>query len=195
MALDKDIIAGKVLGQGQRPAWVISQPDIGGVTLHNPDYASWPREKRIAEAKKLLAQAGYDDSHPLVFTLLYNTYESHQRIAIAASSMWKKNLGVEVKLQNQEWKTMLDTMHTHNFDAVRYAWTADYDDAATFLNTSVPGIARTPVSTATRLTMRRCAMRRKPPTWRAGANTINRRKICWRRMFPPFRSITMCVPI
>ena len=44
------------------------------------------------------------------------------RIAIAASSMWKKNLGVEAKLQNQEWKTMLDTMHTHNFDAVRYAW-------------------------------------------------------------------------
>ena len=29
---------------------------------------------------------------------------------------------------------MLDTMHTHNFDAVRYAWIADYDDAATFLN-------------------------------------------------------------
>ena len=134
LALDKDIIAGKVLGQGQRPAWVISQPDIGSVKLHNPDYASWPLEKRIAEAKKLLNEAGYNDSHPLSFKLLYNTSESHQRIAIAASSMWKKNLGVEAKLQNQEWKTMLDTMHTHNFDAVRYAWIADYDDAATFLN-------------------------------------------------------------
>jgi oligopeptide transport system substrate-binding protein len=134
MALDKDIIAEKVLGQGQRPAWLISQPDIGGVKLHNPDYASWPRDKRIAEAKKLLSEAGYNDSHPLVFNLLYNTSESHQRVAIAASSMWKKNLGVEAKLQNQEWKTMLDTMHTHNFDAVRYAWIADYDDAATFLN-------------------------------------------------------------
>ena len=134
MALDKDIIAEKVLGQGQRPAWLISQPDIRGVELHNPEYANWPRDKRIAEAKKLLSEAGYNESHPLVFNLLYNTSESHQRIAIAASSMWKKNLGVEAKLQNQEWKTMLDTMHTHNFDAVRYAWIADYDDAATFLN-------------------------------------------------------------
>lgn len=134
MALDKDIIAEKVLGQGQRPAWLISQPDIGGVKLHNPEYANWPREKRIAEAKKLLSEAGYNETHPLVFNLLYNTSESHQRIAIAASSMWKKNLGVEAKLQNQEWKTMLDAMHTHNFDAVRYAWIADYDDAATFLN-------------------------------------------------------------
>ncbi len=33
MALDKDIIAGKVLGQGQRPAWLVSQPEIGGITL------------------------------------------------------------------------------------------------------------------------------------------------------------------
>lgn len=134
MALDKDIIAGKVLGQGQRPAWLVSQPEIGGITLKNPDYASWPREKRIAEAKTLLAEAGFGDDHPLSFNLLYNTSESHQRIAIAAASMWKKNLGVEAKLQNQEWKTMLDAKRTGNFDAVRYAWIADYDDATTFLN-------------------------------------------------------------
>ena len=134
MALDKEIIAGKVLGQGQRPAWLVSQPEIGGITLKNPDYASWPREKRIAEAKKLLAEAGFGDDHPLSFNLLYNTSESHQRIAIAAASMWKKNLGVEAKLQNQEWKTMLDAKRTGNFDAVRYAWIADYDDATTFLN-------------------------------------------------------------
>ncbi|MHA8114444.1 ABC transporter substrate-binding protein [Kosakonia cowanii] len=134
MGLDKDIIADKVMAQGQRPAWVISQPEIGGVKLSPPDYSTWPREKRLAEAKKLLNEAGFNEAHPLSFNLLYNTMETHQRIAIAASSMWKKNLGVEAKLQNQEWKTMLDTMHTGNFDAVRYAWIADYDDAATFLN-------------------------------------------------------------
>ncbi|ESS56687.1 periplasmic oligopeptide-binding protein [Enterobacter cloacae S611] len=134
MGLDKDIIADKVMAQGQRPAWVISQPEIGGAKLSPPDYSTWPREKRLAEAKKLLNEAGFNEAHPLSFNLLYNTMETHQRIAIAASSMWKKNLGVEAKLQNQEWKTMLDTMHTGNFDAVRYAWIADYDDAATFLN-------------------------------------------------------------
>ncbi len=82
----------------------------------------------------MLAEAGFGDDHPLSFNLLYNTSESHQRIAIAAASMWKKNLGVEAKLQNQEWKTMLDAKRTGNFDAVRYAWIADYDDATTFLN-------------------------------------------------------------
>lgn len=139
MALDKDIIAEKVMGQGQRPAWLVSQPEIGGVKLNNPEYASWPLDKRIAEAKKLLEEAGFNQQHPLSFNLLYNTMETHQRIAIAAASMWKKNLGVEAKLQNQEWKTMLDTMHTGNFDAVRYAWIADYDDASTFLNNFITG--------------------------------------------------------
>ncbi|POT57859.1 oligopeptide ABC transporter substrate-binding protein OppA [Citrobacter amalonaticus] len=134
LALDKDIIAEKVMGQGQLAAWLISQPEIGGIQLHDPEYASWPRDKRIAEAKKLLSEAGFGPEHPLTFNLLYNTFETHQRIAIAASSMWKKNLGVEAKLQNQEWKTMLDTMHTGNFDVVRYAWIADYDDASSFLN-------------------------------------------------------------
>ena len=134
MGLDKDIIAGKVLGQGQIPAWLISQEKIGGIALKKPDYAGWPREKRLAEAKSLLTQAGYTAAHPLTFDLLYNTSEAHQRIAIAASSMWRKNLGVVARMRNQEWKTMLDTMHSGQFDVVRYAWVADYDDASTFLN-------------------------------------------------------------
>ncbi|MBE8166736.1 oligopeptide ABC transporter substrate-binding protein OppA, partial [Leptospira borgpetersenii serovar Ballum] len=79
-------------------------------------------------------EAGFNAQHPITFNLLYNTLESHQRIAIAASSMWQKNLGVVVKLQNQEWKTMLASKHSGNFDVVRYAWNADYDDASTFLN-------------------------------------------------------------
>lgn len=134
LGLDKDIIAEKVLGQGQRPAWMTSQDTTGGVTFKKPDYASWTHEQRISEANKLLKEAGFSEAKPLSFDLLYNTSESHQRIAIAASSMWKKNLGVEAKLQNQEWKTMLDTMHSRTYDLVRYAWIADYDDASTFLN-------------------------------------------------------------
>jgi oligopeptide transport system substrate-binding protein len=99
MALDKDIIAGKVLGQGQRPAWVISQPDIGGGVIQQG------KDQWVTVIIPRLRQQFFRLGNPLL-----------ARPAIAASSMWKKNLGVEVKLQNQEWKTMLDTMHTHNFD-------------------------------------------------------------------------------
>lgn len=135
LALDKDIIAGKVLGQGQKPAWNITPDSTGGFVFKKSKYQEMTQEQRVAEAKKLLTEAGYGPSHPLKFNLLYNTSESHQRIAIAASSMWKKNLGVEATLQNQEWKTMLDTKRQGNYDAIRYAWIADYNEPSTFLNT------------------------------------------------------------
>ncbi|MEZ1648576.1 ABC transporter substrate-binding protein, partial [Enterobacter hormaechei] len=105
-----------------------------GFTPEPSPFEQMSQQELNAQAKTLLQAAGYGPQRPLKLTLLYNTSENHQKIAIAVASMWKKNLGVDVKLQNQEWKTMLDTMHTHNFDAVRYAWIADYDDAATFLN-------------------------------------------------------------
>ena len=134
LGLDKDIIANKVLGEGQRPAWLITPVHIGGMTFKEPDYANWSQEKRNLEAKKLLEQAGFNASHPLTFKLLYNTSEGHQRIAIAANSIWKKNLGVEATLENQEWKTLLDTKRSKNYDVIRSGWTADYDDASSFLN-------------------------------------------------------------
>jgi oligopeptide transport system substrate-binding protein len=65
---------------------------------------------------------------------LYNTSENHQKIAIAVASMWKKNLGVDVKLQNQEWKTYIDSRNTGNFDVIRASWVGDYNEPSTFLS-------------------------------------------------------------
>ncbi|SPW31165.1 Periplasmic oligopeptide-binding protein precursor [Edwardsiella tarda] len=48
--------------------------------------------------------------------------------------MWKKNLGVEAKLNNQEWKSLLDTMRNGDFELVRTSWIADYDDPAAMLS-------------------------------------------------------------
>ncbi|BCQ44988.1 hypothetical protein ERHA55_25150 [Erwinia rhapontici] len=87
-----------------------------------------------AQAKALLAAAGYGPTHPLNLTLLYNTSETHKKIAIAVASMWKKNLGVNVKLQNQEWKTYIDNRNSGNFDVIRASWVGDYNEPSTFLS-------------------------------------------------------------
>ncbi|MCX2959363.1 MAG: ABC transporter substrate-binding protein, partial [Serratia symbiotica] len=84
-------------------------------TLTPPEWAGWTQEKRIQVAKKLLADAGYGPAKPLTFSLLYNTSDSNKKMAIAAASIWKKNLGVDVKLVNQEWKTFLDSRHQGNY--------------------------------------------------------------------------------
>lgn len=100
-----------------------------------PEWFGWSQEKRNEEAKKLLAEAGYTADKPLTINLLYNTSDLHKKLAIAASSLWKKNIGVNVKLVNQEWKTFLDTRHQGTFDVARAGWCADYNEPTSFLNT------------------------------------------------------------
>ena len=134
LGIDRDIIVNKVLAQGQMPAFGFTPPATDGVDLLPPDWFKWTQEKRNEEAKKLLAEAGYTADKPLTFNLLYNTSDLHKKLAIAASSIWKKNIGVNVKLENQEWKTYLDTRHQGNFDVARAAWCADYNEPTSFLN-------------------------------------------------------------
>ena len=134
LGIDRDIIVNKVLAQGQMPAFGFTPPATDGVDLLPPDWFKWTQEKRNQEAKKLLAEAGYTADKPLTFNLLYNTSDLHKKLAIAASSIWKKNIGVNVKLENQEWKTYLDTRHQGNFDVARAAWCADYNEPTSFLN-------------------------------------------------------------
>ncbi len=135
LGLDRDIIVNKVKAQDEDPAYSYTPPFTDGIKLTPPEWFGWSQEKRNEEAKKLLAEAGYTADKPLTFDLLYNTSDLHKKLAIAAASIWKKNLGVNVKLQNQEWKTFLDTRHQGTFDVARAAWCADYNEPTSFLNT------------------------------------------------------------
>ena len=40
---------------------------------------------------------------------MFNTSAGHQKIAEAIQQMWKDNLGLDVKVVNQEWKVYLVT--------------------------------------------------------------------------------------
>ena len=134
LALDRDIIVNKVKNQGDLPAYSFTPPYTDGAKLVEPEWFKWSQEKRNEEAKKLLAEAGFTADKPLTFDLLYNTSDLHKKLAIAAASIWKKNLGANVKLENQEWKTFLDTRHQGNYDVSRAGWCADYNEPTSFLN-------------------------------------------------------------
>ena len=134
LALDKDIIAGKVLGYGQKPAWTFTPTGAGGYSLQAGEAATWTREQRLAQAKKLLEEAGFNAAHPLQFTLLYSNDATIKKIVIASSAMWKKNLGVEATLQGQERKVVLDNISRGQYSVAFARWLADYNDPSTFLN-------------------------------------------------------------
>jgi oligopeptide transport system substrate-binding protein len=131
-AIDRNIVANVLLGQGQKPAYFLTPEIIANFSPTLPAYGKMTQKERNAKAKTLLAEAGYNESNPLKFSLLYNTSENHKKIAVAVGSMWKKTLGVEVTLENQEWKTYLETKKQGNFEAARAGWCGDYNEASTF---------------------------------------------------------------
>ncbi|MDU5826807.1 MAG: ABC transporter substrate-binding protein, partial [Mixta calida] len=77
LTLDRQIIAEKVMGQGQIPAFSLTPPYIDGVHFSAPAWFRLTQAERNAQAKQLLAQASYGEQKPLSFTLLYNTSDQN----------------------------------------------------------------------------------------------------------------------
>ncbi|TCT17906.1 oligopeptide transport system substrate-binding protein [Bibersteinia trehalosi] len=137
LSLDRTIITDKVLGQGQTPTYVFTPPYIDeGEQIQQPAYSNQPMAERNAQAIKLLEEVGFSKANPLKFTILYNTNENHKKVAIAAASIWKTNTKglIDVKLENQEWKTFLDTRRQGKSEVARAGWAADYNQATSFIN-------------------------------------------------------------
>lgn len=133
-AIDRQVIAQKVLGTGEKPAYRLTPDVTSGFTPEQSELEQYSQAELDAQAKALMGAAGYGPGKPLKLSLLYNTQETNKQVAIAVASMWKKTLGVEVKLVNQEWKTYIDNRNSGHFDVVRASWVGDYNEASTFLS-------------------------------------------------------------
>src|SRR5690606_40379777 len=84
----------------------LAPPGIAGYRSPQPDYATWPMEKRIAEARRLYAAAGYSGDKPLEVEIRYNTGDTHHHVALAIANMWKRHLGVKTRLVHEEWRVV-----------------------------------------------------------------------------------------
>ncbi|WEM43281.1 ABC transporter substrate-binding protein [Photobacterium sp. DA100] len=133
-AIDRDVVTKALLGQGQKPGYFLTPEITANFNPVTPEYGQMTQKERNVKAKELLEEAGFGPGNPLNFTLLYNTSENHKKIAVAIASMWKKNLNVTATLENQEWKTYLDTRRQGNFDVTRAGWCGDYNEASSFLS-------------------------------------------------------------
>ena len=115
--------------------------------------------------RRLYAEAGYSAEKPLRTEIMYNTQEDHRRIAVAIATMWKRVLGVEATISNQEWKVFLDTPQPEGRRrrCFRSSWIGDYNDAFTFAEILHSTRGRTIMVTTTPSTTV-CSTRRKPST-------------------------------
>ncbi|OUS17981.1 peptide ABC transporter substrate-binding protein [Gammaproteobacteria bacterium 50_400_T64] len=129
MAVDRQQIINTVTKGGQTPAFTFTPPNTLGYTTE----AGFVED--IAAAKALLAEAGYPNGEGFPPTeILYNTSEGHRKLAVAIQQMWKKNLNIDITLNNQDWKVYLDSEASGNFQISRAGWIGDYVDPNTFLD-------------------------------------------------------------
>jgi len=130
LAIDRDSLIRNVLQGGYKPTTGFTPPGAGqgyeppNVLRFNPE-----------EARRLLAEAGYPGGKGFPkFDILINTLESHRTIAEAIQEMWKKHLGIQVAVLNQDWSVYLASQRKLDYDVCRAGWVGDYLDPFTFLS-------------------------------------------------------------
>ena len=103
------------------------------------DVADESLEKNFAAAIETLKKYYKYDEKKKTFsdfpslTYLYNTQESHKMIGEYLQAALS-GIGINVKLENQEWNTFLNTRKNGDYGIARNGWVADYNYPMTFLD-------------------------------------------------------------
>ena len=143
LAVDRTILAEKILGAGQVPAYALVPPGMANYTNGaQMDFADKAMKERRTEAVALLEEAGFGPDNPLSFELKYSTSFDGQRMAVTMQNMWNtlgkddgvwSSPGVKVTLFNSEAKVHYNFLRTQQFDLGMAGWVADYNDAENYL--------------------------------------------------------------
>jgi oligopeptide transport system substrate-binding protein len=137
LAIDRKSIVASVTQAGEKPASGLVPDSMvyNGYSIRKlaGDYGIGA-SANVAEAKKLLAAAGYPDGKgfPSV-ALQYYSNDTIKKVSEAIQQMWKKNLGIEVELRNKEWKVHYQDMLDGNFQMAFTGWGADYMHPMTYM--------------------------------------------------------------
>jgi oligopeptide transport system substrate-binding protein len=129
LTIDRDMLATKVLPGGRKPAPTFVPPLLADYSP--PAYRAYDP----AAARQLLAEAGHAGGAGLpVIEVLYNNSEILRLVVEAIQQMWQRELGVQIRLVNQEKKTVYASRRSGDYQIILGSWTADYLDATTFLD-------------------------------------------------------------
>ncbi len=132
LALDREGMVERFLGQGYRPAYTLTPDTVTGYAPAVPDWASLSMVARQAQARELLAAAGYGPDRPLKFEIRYETLEENRRIVVAMTAMWRA-IGVQAQPLNSDLNALNKDARTGKFQMIRYTWFAPNDDPYSFL--------------------------------------------------------------
>jgi oligopeptide transport system substrate-binding protein len=131
LSFSQQEICDKIL-RGYKPAYGMTPPMAGYDTPHAIAY-------NPEEARRLLTEAGFpanaDGKRPTFPRLKYllASRETAATTAQAVQAMWRKELGIEVEIENKEWTAYLAAMQELDYDLADSGWIGDFLDPLTFL--------------------------------------------------------------
>lgn len=131
LAIDRDVIVEKLLKTGDEPAYSIIPTAVWGNPGEPPGYSRLSQEQRWAEARKLLADAGFDDDNPLRFTFVFPPVERDRRLAVAWRSMWQR-AGVEAELETVGMRALMQQAAASEYQVARMTYYAIFSDPVSF---------------------------------------------------------------
>ncbi|MCE9593508.1 MAG: peptide ABC transporter substrate-binding protein [Planctomycetes bacterium] len=129
-AINRVAICDKFLKAGQKPAYTLVP--WGRIGTYN----SPPGKKEDLDgARREFEAAGFGPNGKPFGTLqiLYSSSDQNRAIAEMVADGWHEYLGLDVALENQEWKSYIDRQANLQYDVSRSSWICDYPDVTNFL--------------------------------------------------------------
>ena len=134
LAINRDLIAKRVLSGGYPAAHCLTPPDCGGYTCRSRV------DLDLAQARKLLADAGFPGGKGMKpFEVQARNDEVQPVVLEAIQAMWEKGLGVRMTIATVEQKTWIQNQQTLDYDVSTAGWAGDFLDPVTFLDLFVTG--------------------------------------------------------
>ena len=139
LAIDRDYVANTIMQGTYSAASNIVGPGIVDENGYfhdngNAPYISADYEANLAEAKKLLADAGYPNGEGYP-TLEYSTNDAGYHVPLAEylQQAWS-DLGITLTISKMEWSSFTAARRAGEYDVARNGWVMDYNDPSNMLD-------------------------------------------------------------
>ena len=139
LAIDRDYVANTIMQGTYSTADSIVGPGIVDENGYfhdngNAPYISADYEANLAEAKKLLADAGYPNGEGYP-TLEYSTNDAGYHVPLAEylQQAWS-DLGITLTISKMEWSSFTAARRAGEYDVARNGWVMDYNDPSNMLD-------------------------------------------------------------
>jgi len=130
----RDAVAEKVMKRGETPAYAYVPPGIGGYRSGPElDFKSLPYPARLAQATRLMQDAGYGPFNKLTLTYLTPGNPDNKRLAAVFQAM-ARQIHVDVRVHTMDYAILLRDLRRGQYQLGYTNWLADFDDASNFLD-------------------------------------------------------------